>query len=230
LIDGETVFQKGPVIRAMEHGAVLLIDEIDRGTNKILCLQGILEGSPVLIKKTGQVISPAPGFNIIATANTKGQGSDDGRYSAAQIIDDAFIERFVATIEQPYPEYAVERKIVAKHVAAADLDIEEHKNFIDDLVGWSTVIRKTFDAGGVDEVLSTRRLCHIVKAFGIFGNDLAAIKMCITRFEPETRDAFLILYTKTQGAPAPTADAPPTAEDKLADLDARYRDHTTTVD
>ena len=205
LIDGETVFQKGPVIRAMERGALLLIDEIDRGTNKILCLQGILEGNPVLIKKTGEVIHPAKGFNVIATANTKGRGSDDGRYVGAQIIDDAFIERFVATIDQPYPEYATERKIVERHAIKHELDHSQPRisAFIDDLVGWSTIIRKTFDAGGVDEVLSTRRLCHIIKAFAIFNNEVSAIKMCIARFESETRDAFLDLYEKCKGQPAP---------------------------
>ena len=193
LIDGETVFQKGPVFKAMEQGAVLLIDEIDRGTNKIMCLQSVLEGKPVLVKKTGQTVSPAPGFNVVATANTFGRGSEDGRYVAAQIIDDAFIERFVATIDQPYPSFATEHKIVTKHMEAYEVN---DPDFIDKLCAWSEVIRKTFANEGVDEVVSTRRLCHIVKAHSIFANRLKAIEMCVSRFDAETRDAFLDLYTK----------------------------------
>ena len=193
LINGETVFQKGPVVKALESGAILLIDEIDRGTNKVMCLQGVLEGKPILLKKIGQMVEPAEGFNVIATANTNGRGSEDGRYSAAQIIDDAFIERFVATIVQPYPELSTERKIVAKHMDALDLNDEQ---FVNNLVAWSQVIRKTFAAEGVDEVISTRRLCHIVKAFSVFEDRLGAIKLCISRFEEETREAFLDLYTK----------------------------------
>lgn len=193
LVNGETIFHKGPVIKAMERGCILLIDELDRGSNKIMCLQGVLEGKPVLIKKIGQVISPAPGFNVIATANTKGRGSEDGRYSAANIIDEAFIERFVATIDQPYPNFKIERNIVVKHMEAYDVDDED---FADKLVNWSSVIRKTYEAEGVDELISTRRLCHIVKAFSVFRDRLESIQMCINRFEAETREAFLDLYTK----------------------------------
>lgn len=193
LVNGETVFQKGPVVKAMERGCILLIDELDRGSNKIMCLQGVLEGKPILIKKVGEVVTPAQGFNVIATANTKGRGSDDGRYSAANIIDEAFIERFVATIDQPYPPYKVERNIISKHMEYFKVDDDE---FVDKLVAWSSVIRKTYDAEGVDELISTRRLCHIVKAYSIFSDRLTAIKMCIARFETETREAFLDLYTK----------------------------------
>ena len=193
LVNGETVFQKGPVVKAMERGCILLIDELDRGSNKIMCLQGVLEGKPILIKKVGEVVTPAQGFNVIATANTKGRGSDDGRYSAANIIDEAFIERFVATIDQPYPPYKVERNIISKHMEYFKVDDNE---FVDKLVAWSSVIRKTYDAEGVDELISTRRLCHIVKAYSIFSDRLTAIKMCIARFETETREAFLDLYTK----------------------------------
>jgi hypothetical protein len=193
LINGETVFQKGPVVKAMERGCILLIDELDRGSNKIMCLQGVLEGKPILIKKVGEVVTPAQGFNVIATANTKGRGSDDGRYSAANIIDEAFIERFVATIDQPYPPYKVERNIISKHMEYFKVDDNE---FVDKLVAWSSVIRKTYDAEGVDELISTRRLCHIVKAYSIFHDRLTAIGMCIARFETETREAFLDLYTK----------------------------------
>jgi hypothetical protein len=193
LINGETVFHKGPVIKAMERGCILLIDELDRGSNKIMCLQGVLEGKPVLVKKIGQVVSPSPGFNVIATANTKGRGSDDGRYSAANIIDDAFIERFVATIDQPYPNFKIERNIVGKHMEMYDVDDDDFGN---KLVNWSSVIRKTYESEGIDELISTRRLCHIVKAFSIFHDRVDAINMCISRFEAETREAFLDLYTK----------------------------------
>lgn len=193
LVNGETVFHKGPVIKAMEKGCILLIDELDRGSNKIMCLQGILEGKPVLIKKIGQVVSPAPGFNVIATANTKGRGSEDGRYSAANIIDEAFIERFVATIDQPYPSSSVEHTIVSKHMEALEVDDTE---FCDKLIAWSGVIRKTYEAEGVDELISTRRLCHIVKAHSIFKDRMKSIMMCIARFDDDTRSAFLDLYTK----------------------------------
>ena len=193
LINGETVFHKGPVIKAMEQGCVLLIDEIDRGSNKIMCLQGVLEGKPVLVKKIGQVIVPAPGFTVVATANTNGRGSDDGRYSAATVIDDAFIERFVATIEQPYPNSKIEYNIVEKHMTAYGVSDNE---FVDLLVNWSAVIRKTFESGAVDELISTRRLCHIAKAYSIFKDRRTAIAMCIARFEAETREAFLDLYSK----------------------------------
>lgn len=193
LIDGETIFQKGPVIKAMERGAILLIDEIDRATNKIMCLQGVLEGNPVLLKKTGEVIAPAPGFNVIATANTKGRGSDDGRYSAASIIDDAFLERFVASIDQNYPPSNVEKNILIKHATKYDVDDNE---FIDKLVSWSTVIRKTFEDEAIEEVISTRRLCHIVKTYSVFSDRSKAIELCINRFDSETKTAFLDLYTK----------------------------------
>lgn len=193
LINGETVFQKGPVVKAMERGCILLIDEIDRATNKIMCLQGVLEGKPILLKKTGQVITPAAGFNVIATANTKGRGSDEGRYTAASIIDDAFLERFVAVVDQEYPSYAIEKKILLANAKSHDVDDDE---FVEKLVAWSNVIRKTFEAEGVDDVVSTRRLCHIIKAYSIFEDRLGSIKMCVSRFEEETREAFLDLYTK----------------------------------
>jgi len=193
LINGETVFQKGPIIKAMERGCILLIDEIDRATNKIMCLQGVLEGNPVLLKKTGQVVTPANGFNVIATANTKGRGSDDGRFTAASIIDDAFLERFVCTIDQEFPSATIEKKIVMAHMSKFGLEDEE---FANKLIAWSNVIRKTFNADGVDEVVSTRRLCHIVKSHSIFNDRMKSIQMCINRFDDETRTAFLDLYTK----------------------------------
>lgn len=193
LINGETVFSKGPVVKAMERGCILLIDELDRGSNKIMCLQGVLEGKPILIKKTGQVVVPQDGFNVIATANTRGRGSDDGRYSAAQVIDDAFLERFVGTIEQPYPSFNIERNIVIRHMEMYDC---EDSDFADKLVGWSNVIRKTYESDGIDELISTRRLCHIVKMFSVFRDRMRAINMCVGRFEAETREAFIDLYTK----------------------------------
>jgi MoxR-like ATPase len=158
-----------------------------------MCLQGVLEGNPVLLKKTGQVVTPANGFNVIATANTKGRGSDDGRFTAASIIDDAFLERFVCTIDQEFPSATIEKKIVMAHMSKFGLEDEE---FANKLIAWSNVIRKTFEADGVDEVVSTRRLCHIVKSHSIFNDRMKSIQMCINRFDDETRIAFLDLYTK----------------------------------
>jgi len=193
LINGETVFSKGPVLKAMERGAILLLDEVDRATNKIMCLQGILEGKPVLVKKTGEVVEPSPGFNVIATANTKGKGSEDGRFTAASIIDDAFLERFTVAIDQAFPSQSVEKKIVAKHMEKfGKTDVE----FAEKLVSWADIIRKTFYDDGVDEVISTRRLCHIVQTFSIFDNKMKAIELCIARFDDDTKAAFLDLYTK----------------------------------
>lgn len=205
LLNGETLFCKGPVLKAMELGCILLIDEIDRGSNKIMCLQGILEGKPVLVKKTGQMIHPSAGFNVIATANTKGRGSEDGRFAAATIIDEAFLERFVATIEQPYAGQATERKIVVKHMEKfGKLD----EDFADKLVAWSTVIRKTFESEAIEEVISTRRLCHIAQTFAIYGDRSRSIQLCIARFDTDTRNAFLDLYSKLDATTAPTTTTP----------------------
>jgi hypothetical protein len=193
LINGETVFSKGPVLKAMENGAILLLDEIDRATNKIMCLQGILEGKPVLVKKTGEVVQPAEGFNVIATANTKGKGSEDGRFTAASIIDDAFLERFTISVDQQFPSLNIEKKIVLKHMAKFDaID----SDFAEKLVVWADIIRKTFYDDGVDEVISTRRLCHIVQTFSIFNKRDKAIDLCISRFDNDTKEAFLDLYSK----------------------------------
>ena len=212
LLNGETVFAKGPVIKAMERGAILLIDEIDRSTNKIMCLQGVLEGKPVLIKKTGELIHPAPGFNVLATANTKGKGSEDGRFVAATIIDEAFLERFVSTIEQPYPTRTIETKIVSRHMEKFG---KVDSDFAEKLTTWSEVIRKTFAEGGVDELVSTRRLCHITQTFAIFSDRLKAVQMCISRFDADTKTAFCDLYTKidpsVQPQPAATEPATPVA-------------------
>lgn len=207
LVNGETVFSKGPVIKAMEAGAILLIDEIDRGSNKLMALQGVLEGKPVLIKKTGELVNPAPGFNIIATSNTKGKGSEDGRFIAATIIDEAFLERFTITIEQPYPNAVIEKKIVLKHM---ELFGSVDDEFAEILTKWSATIRKTFEDGGVDDIISTRRLCHIVQTYAIFKNRKKSIDLCVSRFHEDTSAAFIDLYTKidasSQQSTAPAAN------------------------
>ena len=193
LINGETVFAKGPVLKAMEDGAILLLDEIDRATNKIMCLQGILEGKPVLVKKTGETIIPKKGFNVFATANTKGKGSDDGRFTAASILDDAFLERFTISVDMQFPSMAIEKRILNKHMDKFDtID----SDFVQKLVTWADIIRKTFYDDGVDEVISTRRLCHIVQTFSIFNDKMKSIDLCTSRFDEDTKIAFLDLYTK----------------------------------
>jgi len=193
LIDGNTVFCKGPVIRAMEEGSVILLDEIDRATNKIMCLQSVLEGKSVLLKKTGETVFPKPGFQVIATANTHGRGCDDGRYTAASIIDDAFLERFPITMNQPWPTKATEKKIIAKHMEKFDCVDDD---FAEKLAVWSQIIHKTYEKGGVDEEVSTRRLCHAVQTYGIFGSRVDSIRLIVNRFDPEVGEAFLDLYTK----------------------------------
>ena len=193
LVDGNTVFEKGPVIKAMEAGAVLLLDEIDRATNKILCLQSVLEGRSILLKKTGETIFPADGFTVIVTANTAGRGSDDGKYSGASIIDDAFLERFPIAIEQAWPTTTIERKIILKSMESNDCVDDD---FAEKLSVWTSIIRKTYEADGIDEVISTRRLDHIIQTYAVFKDRLKSIKMTITRFPLEVREAFVDLYTK----------------------------------
>jgi hypothetical protein len=209
LIDGETVFAKGPVLKAMENGAILLLDEIDRATNKIMCLQGILEGKPVLVKKTGEIVKPADGFNVIATANTKGKGSEDGRFTAASIIDEAFLERFTISVDQKFPGLNIEKKIIIKHMEKFNAVDED---FADKLVTWADIIRKTFFDDGVDEVISTRRLCHIVQTFSIFSKRDKAIDLCISRFDDDTKSAFLDLYSKVDDGVL-TADTPDVSDE-----------------
>jgi len=187
LIDGNTVWRDGPVILAMKRGAVLLIDEVDRGSNKLMCLQGILEGKPYYNKKNGEVVYPQPGFNVIATANTKGRGSDEGKY-LAQILDDAFLERFPITVEQEFPTPAVEKKIITPLI--------EDKEFVEHLVQWADVVRKAFKEAAVDELISTRRLVHIAKAYSIFKDRMRAIELCVSRFDEDTKVSFIDLYTK----------------------------------
>ena len=188
LNDGSTVWHNGPVIEALERGAILLLDEIDLASNKILCLQSVLEGKGVFLKKIGRYVKPAPGFNVIATANTKGKGSDDGRFIGTNVLNEAFLERFAITLEQEYPTPVTEVKILNKQCADSD--------FCARLADWAQIIRKTFAAGGIDEVISTRRLVHIVKAFDIFGSKEDAIQFSINRFDDETKQAFLELYDK----------------------------------
>ena len=193
LVDGNVVYREGPVTIAMKRGAVLILDECDRGSNKLMCLQAILEGKPYFNKKTGEVIHPTPGFNIVATANTKGQGMGDGKYMSAQILDDAFLERFAVTIEQEYPTSKVEKKIIMKKMERVE---KVDEDFADKLVQWSDIIRKTFREGAIDDLISTRRLEHIVNAFAMFGDRMKAINLCIARFDEETKTSFLDLYTK----------------------------------
>ena len=188
LVNGETVWHNGPVVEALERGAVLLLDEIDLASNKILCLQSVLEGKGVFLKKIGKYVRPAVGFNVIATANTKGKGSDDGRFIGTNVLNEAFLERFPITFEQEYPTPAIETKILIN--SGAD------QQFADNLIKWAGVIRKTFFDGGVDEVITTRRLVHIVQAHQIFGDRLKAITNCVNRFDEDTKQSFLDLYTK----------------------------------
>ena len=193
LVNGETVWHNGPVVEALQRGAVLLLDEIDLASNKIMCLQSILEGKGVYLKKTGRTVQPAPGFNIIATANTKGKGSDDGRFIGTNVLNEAFLERFALTFEQDYPTPKVETKILERLGATIGLTDTE---FYGKLADWADVIRKTFADGGVDEVISTRRLSHIIRAYAIWGDRMKAIKVCVNRFDEETKTLFLDLYTK----------------------------------
>jgi midasin (ATPase involved in ribosome maturation) len=216
LVDAETKWFDGPVIQAMKTGAVLCLDEIDRGSNKLMCLQAILEGKPYLIKKTGESVVPTAGFNIVATANTKGKGDDSGRFMAATILDDAFLERFPITVEQEYPDVKVEAKILAK--LFKDLGIADTE-FAGLLVKWADIIRKTFQDGAIDEVISTRRLTHIAKAFQIFGDRQTAIKYCINRFDNETKTAFLDLYTKIDvQESAPDAVSSPLSREHMEEI------------
>ena len=188
LVNGDTVWHNGPVIEALERGAILLLDEIDLASNKILCLQSILEGKGVFLKKIGRYVKPAQGFNVIATANTKGKGSDDGRFVGTNVLNEAFLERFPITFEQEYPSAAIESKILLNQGCDAE--------FTEMLIKWAGVIRKTFFDGGVDEVITTRRLVHIVHAHQIFGDRLGAITNCVNRFDDDTKQSFLDLYTK----------------------------------
>jgi hypothetical protein len=206
LVNGNVVNRDGPVITAMKRGAVLLIDEVDRGSNKLMCLQGIMEGKPHYNKKSGEMVYPKSGFTIIATANTKGRGSDEGKY-LSQILDDAFLERFPITVEQEYPDAKTEKKILSPLI--------DDKEFVDHLCQWADVVRKSYDEGATDEIISTRRLVHIAKAFTIFKDRMKAITLCVNRFDEETKMAFLDLYSKvdnTVESPANTSTISTTTE------------------
>jgi len=212
LMNGEMVWRDGPVTVAARQGAVLCIDEIDYGAQNLSCLQRVLEGKPFLLKKKNEVIAPAAGFTIIATANTKGKGSDDGRFMFTNVLNEAFLERFPITFEQGWAPNTVEKKIVKKELASEGRADDE---FADNLVTWADAIRKTFEDGGCDEVISTRRLVHIAKAYGIFGDRLKAIQYCLNRFDEDTKASFLDLYTKVDASvsvantvPEVTATAP----------------------
>lgn len=206
LIDGKTVWQNGPVIVAMERGAILLLDEVDLGDAKLMCLQPVLEGKPIYLKKINRVVSPAPGFNVIATANTKGKGSEDGRFIGTNVMNEAFLERFSITFEQEYPSIKTETKILSNVLAASGID---EPKFVEILVNWADMIRKAFYEGAVSDIISTRRLVHICEAYTIFGQDREkAIKLCLNRFDVDTKAGFFDLYAKLDESIAPKTVIP----------------------
>lgn len=217
LVDGETKFNLGPVAIAMEKGAVLLLDEVDLASNKIMCLQPVLEGNGIYIKKINRYIKPAKGFTVIATANTKGRGSDDGKFIGTNILNEAFLERFPITMEQPYPALSVEKKIVLGSMEKYGVVDDD---FADKLVTWAEVIRKTYFEGAVDELISTRRLDHIVKAFTIFKDKLKSIEMCTNRFDEDTKESFIDLYSKVDAGVE--LDAEPAQDEEETNSDQPY--------
>ena len=218
LKDGQTVWQNGPVIEAMERGAVLLLDEIDLASNKIMCLQPILEGSGVFVKKINRFVKPAHGFNVVATANTKGQGSDDGKFIGTNVLNEAFLERFPITFEQSYPKPSIEEKILVQTLAKSG---KKDQDFCKKLVTWADVIRKTYFDGGVDEIISTRRLVHIIQAYAIFNKKMKAVEVCTNRFDDDTKNSFIELYTKVDAG----ASAEQIAEQqRQADLNDQMED------
>ena len=224
LKDGQTVWQNGPVIEAMERGAVLLLDEIDLASNKIMCLQPILEGSGVFVKKINKFVKPKDGFTVIATANTKGQGSEDGKFIGTNVLNEAFLERFPITFEQSYPTAKIEKKILTNTLKAAG---KTDDKFVEKLTTWADVIRKTYFDGGVDEIISTRRLVHITQAFAIFDNKMKAIQMCTNRFDDDTKNSFVELYTKVDAG----ANAESIMEDqKKASLAEQMGDNDSESD
>ena len=220
LIDGNTVWQDGPVVKAMERGAILLLDEIDLASSKIMCLQPVLEGKGVYLKKVNRFVSPSVGFNVLATANTKGKGSEDGRFIGTNILNEAFLERFPITVEQEYPSMSVERKILDK--VFDSLDITEYGDFSEKLVTWADIIRKTFYEGGIDEIIATRRLVHIVNAYAIFSDRKKAIEMCIARFDDDTKTSFLDLYSKCDSEVVMNEESTETVEEAPKDESSEY--------
>jgi MoxR-like ATPase len=213
LVNGQTVWHDGPVVTAMERGAVLLLDEVDLGSNKMMCLQPVLEGKGIYLKKTNRLVKPAVGFNVVATANTKGKGSDDGKFIGTNVMNEAFLERFSITLEQEYPQARAESKILAAILAKAGAT---DNDFVDRLVTWADVVRKTYSEGGVSEIISTRRLVHICEAFVIFNNDREkAIRLCLNRFDEDTKKSFMELYKKVdEKTTTPSAPAPKKPLDK----------------
>ena len=218
LKDGQTVWQNGPVIEAMERGALLLLDEIDLASNKIMCLQPILEGSGIYVKKINKFVKPKNGFNVIATANTKGQGSDDGKFIGTNVLNEAFLERFPITFEQKYPSVKIEEKILNKTLEKAG---KKDSKFCNKLVTWADVIRKTYFDGGVDEIISTRRLVHIVQAYAIFKDKMKSIEVCTNRFDADTKNSFVELYSKVDAG----ATAESIAEDqRKAEVESQLKE------
>ena len=217
LQEGQTVWQNGPVIEAMERGAILLLDEIDLASNKIMCLQPILEGNGVFLKKINKFVKPAPGFNVIATANTKGQGSEDGKFIGTNILNEAFLERFPITVEQSYPTNKIESKILLNVMSEKGLTKDTDTKFAENLISWADIIRKTFYEGGVDEIISTRRLVHIVEAYTIFKDKMKAIEMCTNRFDNDTKTSFMDLYSKVDGGEDVSTWGQPVVEEQDSD-------------
>ena len=216
LVNGETVWQDGPLVVAMKTGAVALIDEVDLASHKIMCLQPIMEGQPIYLKKINEVVYPADGFNIVATANTKGKGSSDGRFMGTNILNEAFLDRFAATFYQEYPTVQSETKILKKQFALKEMNEDD---FVDKLVKWADVIRRSFKEGAVDEIITTRRLIDIVKTHSIFNNKMKAITLCLERFDDETKESFADLYTKV--------DAGASFEDIAAEVGVEVEEEQT---
>ena len=224
LKDGQTVWSNGPIIEAMERGAVLLLDEIDLASNKIMCLQPVLEGSGIFVKKINKWVQPKSGFNVVATANTKGQGSEDGKFIGTNVLNEAFLERFPVTFEQKYPSVAIEKKILNNTLKSYG---KSDAKFIDKLTTWADVIRKTYFDGGVDEIISTRRLVHITQAYAIFNNKMKSITMCTNRFDDDTKNSFVELYTKVDAG----ASADQIIESqKKAELESQIEDNDSESD
>ena len=221
LRDGQTVWQNGPVIEAMERGAVLLLDEIDLASNKIMCLQPILEGNGVFVKKINKFIKPALGFTVVATANTKGKGSEDGQFIGTNVLNEAFLERFPITFEQKYPSVKIETKIISKMLETESVKDDEYAT---NLVNWADIIRKTYTEGGVDEIISTRRLVHIAKAYSIFRNKLKAVEVCTNRFDDDTKQSFIDLYTKIDSGVNPEELMSKESDEPIADEDEADED------
>ena len=221
LVDGRTVWQDGPVTMAMERGATLLLDEVDLASNKIMCLQPVLEGNPLLIKKEGRIVRPKTGFTVMATANTKGKGSEDGRFIGTNILNEAFLERFPITVEQEYPSVSVERKIIIKLMESLGCEDSE---FAGKLVDWADLIRKTFYDGGVDEIIATRRLVHIVQAFSIFNDRMKAIAMCVARFDDQTKETFMDLYSKLDDKVSMPSDEEENGDSESSETEEKNED------